>query len=67
METQDKSSTERVKNDKNMETLVNSTANTIKINNLTQKHKGVDDKDRTSKDLRQACALIDKLQDPLGN
>lgn len=61
-----------------METLVNSTANTIKIvvgetqrtkfiNNLTQKHNGVDDKDRTSKDLRQACALIDKLQDPLGN
>ena len=61
-----------------METLVNSTANTIKIvvgetqrtkfiNNLTQKHKGVDDKDRTSKDLHQACALIDKLQDPLGN
>lgn len=61
-----------------METLVNSTANTIKIvvgetqrtkfiNNLTQKHKGVDDKDRTSKDLRQARALIEKLQDPLGN
>lgn len=61
-----------------METFVNSTANTIKIvvgeklrtkfiNNLTQKRKGVDDKGRTSKDLRQACALIDKLQDPLGN
>ena len=61
-----------------MEILVNSTANTIKIvtgeklrtkfiNNLTQKRKGVDDKGRTSKDLRQACALIDKLQDPLGN
>ena len=61
-----------------METLINSTANAIKIvvgeklrtkfiNNLTKKDTGVDDKDRTSKDLRQAYALIDKLQDPLGN
>ena len=77
IETQDKSSTERVKNDKNAETLVNSTADVIKIvageklrtkfNKLTQKHKGVDDKDRTSRKLRQARALIDKLKDPLGN
>ena len=38
-----------------------------KFNNLTQKHEGVDDKDRTSRDLRQACALLDNLQDPPGN
>ena len=38
-----------------------------KFNNLTQKHKGVDEKDRTSRDLRQTCALLDKLEDPLGH